>query len=249
MTARRPIVLVNGVLQELPATDLLQSAPTSITDHGSLTGLANDDHPQYLNPARGDVRYALTGHTQALSTLTQSGAVIGQAVIWNGTVWAPAALSSAALSAQAAVMTATQASSSVTLGNVTELALAMVANGLYQVECFVTFQSAATTTGLNLGFTSPSGARCMMEVVVPIASTATASALRTTFPNAATAVNVGNVLGTGVTATGSNHTAHISGLVQNGSTAGNFQIQFATEVAASAITLQIGSEMHLLKLN
>ena len=28
-----------------------------VTDHGALTGLADDDHPQYLNNTRGDVRY------------------------------------------------------------------------------------------------------------------------------------------------------------------------------------------------
>lgn len=28
-----------------------------ITDHGALTGLADDDHPQYLNQTRGDARY------------------------------------------------------------------------------------------------------------------------------------------------------------------------------------------------
>lgn len=31
-----------------------------VTDHGQLTGLADDDHTQYYNQARGDSRYALT---------------------------------------------------------------------------------------------------------------------------------------------------------------------------------------------
>ncbi len=31
--------------------------PGGVTDHGSLSGLADDDHPQYLNEARGDARY------------------------------------------------------------------------------------------------------------------------------------------------------------------------------------------------
>jgi hypothetical protein len=30
---------------------------TGVTDHGLLTGLEDDDHPQYLNEARGDARY------------------------------------------------------------------------------------------------------------------------------------------------------------------------------------------------
>lgn len=33
------------------------------SDHGTLTGLADDDHPQYLTQARGDARYSLTTHT------------------------------------------------------------------------------------------------------------------------------------------------------------------------------------------
>lgn len=33
-----------------------------VTDHGALTGLADDDHPQYHNDARGDLRYAAIGH-------------------------------------------------------------------------------------------------------------------------------------------------------------------------------------------
>lgn len=32
------------------------------TDHGALTGLADDDHTQYHNDARGDARYSLLGH-------------------------------------------------------------------------------------------------------------------------------------------------------------------------------------------
>ena len=30
---------------------------TGVTDHGALTGLSDDDHPQYLTPVRGDARY------------------------------------------------------------------------------------------------------------------------------------------------------------------------------------------------
>ena len=33
------------------------------SDHGSLIGLNDDDHPQYLNQTRGDARYPLISHT------------------------------------------------------------------------------------------------------------------------------------------------------------------------------------------
>jgi hypothetical protein len=264
------------------------------SDHGALTGLADDDHTQYHTDARGDARYSLLAHNHSAlyePLITKS---TGYAK-WNGSAWTFAnetyqassanltswsALATSAkqdtlvsatniktingasvlgsgdlvvsggggLSAQTAVMSETQASTVVTMANVTALALPMVANGVYQVNCFVTFQSAATTTGLGLGYTSPSGCRCMCEVVVPLTSTAVASQLRTFFPSAAVAVNTGSVLGTGVTAINSNHTARISGIVRNGATAGNFQVQFRSEVNASAVTLQIGSELQLIRI-
>lgn len=42
-------------------------AASGAISHGSLTGLGNDDHPQYHNDARGDVRYApiVHGHVQS----------------------------------------------------------------------------------------------------------------------------------------------------------------------------------------
>lgn len=147
-----------------------------------------------------------------------------------------------------AVMTATQQSTSVTLANITQLVLPVVENAAYQITAFVTFQSAATTTGLNLGIDTPTGSRNMVEIVVPITSTAAASQLRTIFPNAAVATNAGNVVGTGVTAINSNHTAMITGVIRTGANAGVCQLKFASEVAGSAITLQIGSELQLVKI-
>jgi hypothetical protein len=54
-----------------------------VTDHGALTGLADDDHPQYHNNARGDARYYTesevdtflagksdTGHTHVIADVT-----------------------------------------------------------------------------------------------------------------------------------------------------------------------------------
>ena len=144
-------------------------------------------------------------------------------------------------------LTSTQQSTSTALADVTQLVEALVANATYSINCFVTFQSAATTTGLNLGFTSPTGCVCAVEVVVPVTTTAAASQLRKIFPNAAD-TNTGNVLGTGVSAINTNQTARISGIITNGANAGNFQVRFATEVNASAITLQTSSVMVLERL-
>lgn len=44
-----------------------------VTDHGSLTGLSDDDHPQYLTDARGDALYSLLNHTHSAVTTSVSG--------------------------------------------------------------------------------------------------------------------------------------------------------------------------------
>lgn len=45
----------------LPNTTL-SGGGGGVSDHGALTGLSDDDHPHYLNNARGDVRYAAAAH-------------------------------------------------------------------------------------------------------------------------------------------------------------------------------------------
>jgi len=144
-------------------------------------------------------------------------------------------------------LTGTQASTSVTLVDVTQLVASVAANGVYEVEASITFQSAATTTGAAIGFTSPAGSNPRLRVEVPVASGGVSTALVTNFP-AAASTTAGSVIGTGVTAINSNHTATVRGTLIVGATAGNFAIQFATEVAASAITLQIGSTLVLRRI-
>ena len=141
-----------------------------------------------------------------------------------------------------------QNSTSATLANITGLTATLAANTTYRVDCFVTFQSAATTTGINFGFTSPTGTTCMLEVVVPITNTADASQLRTIFPNNSS-TNAGSVLGTGVSTINSNHTARFSGIIKVGGTGGTFAAQYATEVAASSITIPAGSTMVIQQIS
>ena len=42
---------------DVRVTDLEANPGGGVTDHGALTGLADDDHTQYLNNTRGDARY------------------------------------------------------------------------------------------------------------------------------------------------------------------------------------------------
>lgn len=44
-----------------------------VTDHGALTGLADDDHTQYFNQTRGDARYSLLGHIHSNASAGSAG--------------------------------------------------------------------------------------------------------------------------------------------------------------------------------
>ena len=150
--------------------------------------------------------------------------------------------------AQVAILTNTQQSTIVTYTDITQLSLPVEAYSLYEISAFLTFQSAATTTGAGFQIATPSNSKNFVEIVVPVTSTAASSQLRTIFPNAAVGSNSGLVLGTGVTAINSNHTARISGMIKTGNTAGNCNLQFRSEVSGSAVTLQINSIMVLKKI-
>lgn len=62
-------VVQSGSTHKITVTQLVANVasmlPDSGGDHGDLTGLADDDHPQYHNDARGDLRYAAIGHSHA----------------------------------------------------------------------------------------------------------------------------------------------------------------------------------------
>lgn len=51
------------------------SAGAGVSDHGALTGLADDDHTQYLNNTRGDVRYYTK--SQVDTSLTSKADLVG----------------------------------------------------------------------------------------------------------------------------------------------------------------------------
>ena len=74
------IVYASGTWMLLPANGL-------ISDHGALSGLGDDDHPQYLNASRGDARYlplspALVGVNATAST-TNRLAVASEASLFD----------------------------------------------------------------------------------------------------------------------------------------------------------------------
>lgn len=159
----------------------------------------------------------------------------------DGTAWLvlTAPLSDARLTT--ARLTADVTNATTTLANVTGLAVALNASSTYVIDAWVMFQTAATTTGIRLTQSVPSGATVVANWATPLtATTATLAHQRAGDVGAASAsidtANV-NTLATGRL------------LVITGATSGSLQIRFASEVAASNAVVKAGSSLTAIQTN
>lgn len=139
------------------------------------------------------------------------------------------------------ILTATQANSTVALADVTNMTVALPA-GVYEFLVEGLWQSAAVTTGLKLSARMATGAGSTYTAACAIvtgAAGATESASQTTFNTV-----MGSVAGP---AAAVSVPFSFWGRFTVG-TAGNFAIQFASEVAASAVTLQVGTMLKIIQV-
>ena len=187
------------------------------------------------------------GPLQVNGSAGTAGQVLTSAGTGSVPTWANAA---GGYSAVIATMTATQAITAATLTNITQLTIAMVANATYRCEAFITFQSNVASVGATFGYTSPTGCRPMIITTIPVTSVAgnsTSGPVVGLSPSAAN-ITAFSSIGTAVSPANSNHTANLNGIIVNGSTAGNFQLQFASESGSGTITLQVGSVLVLTRI-
>jgi len=77
VTLTAVIASIDGKVATSVEEYLTTHPPTEVTDHGGLTGLADDDHPQYLTAARGDLRYPLLTDPRLTDSRTPTGAAGG----------------------------------------------------------------------------------------------------------------------------------------------------------------------------
>jgi hypothetical protein len=129
-------------------------------------------------------------------------------------------------------LSADVANSTVTMAAVTGLSFAAAANTTYLVEVIGAFTSAATTTGIALALDIPSGV-IVGQTVANISATALGSAEQVA-DNATTGAT------TGVRAINTNIPVTARFIVAVGATGGNVQLQFRSEIAASAVTMKAG---------
>lgn len=125
--------------------------------------------------------------------------------------------------------------STVTMGDATGLSFA-VANGTYYAYRFlVLFQTAAITTGIRLSVTHPAATLTAYTALIPAA----ADAVNALYSGWGTASDDA-VVGTGVQAANTTYLATLEGVLLP-SAGGTLQLRFASEVAASAVTVKRGS--------
>lgn len=135
-----------------------------------------------------------------------------------------------------AKLAADLSSSLVAMGDVTGLSVALAAGTVYSFRAIVAFSTAATTTGIKLGVSGPATpAVISYTVTTPITATGVVI-------NAASAYD-GGAASTGVAAANTSYTATIEGVIVTGVAGGNLVVRFATEVAASAVTVRRGSSL------
>jgi hypothetical protein len=120
--------------------------------------------------------------------------------------------------------------STTTLAPVTGLSFTVAANTTYLVEVIGTFQSAATTTGIALALDIPSGS--VSGLALHSTSGTALGCNEQIADNATTAAS------SGVRAINTNVPIIASFIVAIGATAGTVQLQFRSEVAASAVTMK-----------
>lgn len=107
----------------------------------------------------------------------------------------------------------------------------LAANATYEVTGVITYQAGAATTGLALGFTLPAGAA--------ISGTFRHNSAATTIQGGYnTASGTANANTTDSAAAAANIPVTYHGIIATAAASGTAQMQFRSEVAASAITLQ-----------
>jgi ribosomal 30S subunit maturation factor RimM len=103
VTGTVPVALAGDEAKVLLGNGTWAVPASGVTDHGALTGLSDDDHPQYHNDARGDLRYqplsaVLTNTTASFTTADETkldalAVMVGATALTNGvTGTVPAAL-------------------------------------------------------------------------------------------------------------------------------------------------------------
>ena len=243
-------------------TDREISAVSLNTAHSNLSGLLNDDHPQYFNQSRGDARYytqsfldtalagkqptgnyitALTGDVTATgpgsvaATLAATGVTAGTYDVV--TVDAKGRVLSGSGFTDAYVTTLAVATTSTTYASITELTTISLQPGLYNFEFFGKMRSAAANTGVGVRVSTGTATLTTVSAKWFISQAANGTAQAYQYDQLADNTNVTSA---SVQTANTDFVVTGSGVFRV-TVAGTVAIQTRTETNGQAATLQIDS--------
>lgn len=145
---------------------------------------------------------------------------------------------------QVATMSADATSTSTSLANVGNgLTATLEAFGKYMIEVYITFRTAATTTGIGLAINGSGSATLANGELITCASTTTRSFYNWRAYDDFSATGA-------VDASGTNLYARLNGVVLNGGSSSTINVRFASEVGGSTVTVEAdGTYMRVTKIN
>lgn len=145
---------------------------------------------------------------------------------------------------QVATMSADATSTSTSLANVGNgLTATLEAFGKYMIEVYITFRTAATTTGIGLAINGSGSATLANGELITCASTTTRSFYNWRAYDDFSATG-------SVDASGTNLYARLNGVVLNGGSSSTINVRFASEVGGSTVTVEAdGTYMRVTKIN
>lgn len=222
---------------------------------GSITGLGTNVATWLATPSSANLRAALTDENGTGAALFDGAT---SPTFTTPALGTPSALVGTNITGTATGLTAGAAQSlttevtnrvgadfttnSTTLVDVTDGAVAMVANADYTIEIWALVQSSATTTGVWLSLDGPASPTSVSWGYAMATST-TAAAQR--FGNSA--YNTGSATND-IPAANTTYSVQIHGMVRNGANAGNLQLRLAAETAANVKVME-GTWMKITRTN
>ncbi len=183
---------------------------------------------------------------EEVRAILEAGAVTGADVKHGAReVLMSASLAMTNLGQAVAVKTADQISTVTGHADVTDLQFAIAASTVYSFEFFVVFQTAATTTGIDLSINGPASPTDVTWYDQIMLSGAAGTAGVET--KAQIALDATHITAS-IDAANTNRCAVLRGMIRNGVNAGTLTLRFATEVGASSVTIKQGSWARLSRI-
>lgn len=143
----------------------------------------------------------------------------------------------------------TQANSTTTLNDISGLSYPLEANSVYELEAYIIFSNAGTNYGSGIGFSGPSLSDCKLTIEYPINVAQHGTHQRLTYPtNGVISTSTGIVNVTSVSHANTAMTATIKGLVLTDINAGDFKLQFKSQMSGYTINIYPKSILKLTKI-